>query len=146
VALYRESDRTLIAGDAFVTTKQESAYAALTQRPEINGPPSYFTPDWISARRSVEALAALEPWRVATGHGPPMEGKEMRRDLQQLAWDFDRLAVPRNGRYVREPAVADERGVVTVPPPVPDPLPRILLGLGLALVAGAVLRRSGRSG
>jgi hypothetical protein len=29
---------------------------------------------------------------------------------------------------------------------VPDPLPRILIGLGLALVAGAMLRRSSRSG
>jgi glyoxylase-like metal-dependent hydrolase (beta-lactamase superfamily II) len=144
VALYRESDRTLLAGDAFVTTRQESAYAALTQRPEVNGPPSYFTPDWVSARRSVEALAALEPLRVATGHGPPMEGEDMLRDLQQLAWDFDRIAVPRHGRYVRESAVSDESGVVTIPPPVADPLPRILMGLGLALVAGAVLRRSNR--
>jgi glyoxylase-like metal-dependent hydrolase (beta-lactamase superfamily II) len=145
VALYRESDRTLIAGDAFVTTKQESAYAALTQRPEIHGPPAYFTPDWVSARRSVEQLAALQPLRVATGHGPPMEGDEMLRGLTKLARDFDRLAVPRRGRYVREPAVADERGVVAVPPPVPDPLARIVLGVGVALLAGALLRKSTRA-
>jgi len=146
VSLYRDSDRTLIAGDAFVTTKQESAYAALTQRPEINGPPSYFTPDWESARRSVEKLAALEPLRVATGHGPPLEGPDMLRDLHRLARDFDEIAVPRRGRYVRQPAVADETGVVALPPPVADPLPRILIGLGLALIAGAMLRRSSRSG
>jgi glyoxylase-like metal-dependent hydrolase (beta-lactamase superfamily II) len=146
VALYRESDRALIAGDAFVTTKQESAIAALMDRPEIHGPPAYFTPDWVSARRSVEALAALEPLRVATGHGPPLEGEEMLRDLKRLARDFDRLAVPRRGRYVGKPALADERGVVTIPPPVPDPLPRIVLGLGLLLVAGAMLRRSARAG
>ncbi|MBA3445015.1 MAG: MBL fold metallo-hydrolase [Gemmatimonadales bacterium] len=146
VAFYRDSDRTLIAGDAFVTTKQESAIAALTQRPEIHGPPAYFTPDWASARRSVEELAALKPLRVGTGHGPPLEGQEMLQDLQRLARDFDRVAVPRRGRYVRESAVADESGVVAVPPPVPDPLPRILLGLGLALVAGAMVRRSTRAG
>jgi glyoxylase-like metal-dependent hydrolase (beta-lactamase superfamily II) len=146
VSLYRDSDRTLIAGDAFVTTKQESAYAALTQRPEINGPPSYFTPDWEAARRSVEKLAALEPLRVATGHGPPLEGPNMLRELHRLARDFDEIAVPKRGRYVRQPAVADETGVVALPPAVPDPLPRILIGLGLALVAGAMLRRSSRSG
>ena len=142
VALYRESDRTLIAGDAFVTTKQESAIAALTQRPEIHGPPAYFTPDWVSARRSVEQLAALEPLRVATGHGPPLEGEEMLQGLRRLARDFDRVAVPRRGRYVGQPARADERGVVALPPAVPDPLPRMLLGLGVALLAGALLRRS----
>lgn len=145
VSLYRDSDRTLIAGDAFVTTKQESAYSALTYKPEIHGPPAYFTPDWPSARRSVETLAALEPWRIATGHGPPLEGPDMMEDLQRLARDFDRVAVPRHGRYVSRPAVADERGVVSVPPPVRDPLPRILLGVGLALVAGAVLRRANRA-
>ena len=144
VSFFRDSDRTLIAGDAFVTTKQESAIAALTQRPEIHGPPAYFTPDWFSARRSVELLAALEPWRVATGHGPPLEGEEMLEGLRRLARDFDRLALPQRGRYVRQPAVADEEGVVSLPPPVPDPMPRLLLGVGLALVAGAVLRRTTR--
>jgi glyoxylase-like metal-dependent hydrolase (beta-lactamase superfamily II) len=144
VALFRDSDRSLIAGDAFVTTKQESAISAITYKPEMHGPPAYFTPDWISARRSVELLAALEPWRVATGHGPPLEGPEMLDDLKRLARDFDRLAIPARGRYVPQPAITDERGVVSVPPPVPDPLPRILLGVGLALVAGTLLRRSSR--
>jgi glyoxylase-like metal-dependent hydrolase (beta-lactamase superfamily II) len=144
VSLYREADRALIAGDAFVTTKQESALAALTQKPEIHGPPAYFTSDWPAARRSVERLAALEPWRVATGHGPPLEGEEVLEGLRRLARDFDRIAVPRRGRYVRQPALADERGVVSLPPPVPDPLPRIVLGIGLALLASEVLRRSAR--
>src|SRR5919206_1762841 len=48
VSLFREADRALIAGDAFVTTKQESAIAALTQRPEVHGPPAYYTSDWVS--------------------------------------------------------------------------------------------------
>jgi glyoxylase-like metal-dependent hydrolase (beta-lactamase superfamily II) len=145
VALFRETDRTLIAGDAFVTTRQESAMAAITYEPEIHGPPAYFTPDWESARRSVQRLADLRPWRVITGHGFPLEGEEMQEGLRRLARDFDRIAVPRRGRYVRQPAVADESGVVALPPPVPDPLPWILLGAGVALLAGAVLRQSRRS-
>jgi glyoxylase-like metal-dependent hydrolase (beta-lactamase superfamily II) len=145
VSLWREADRTLIAGDAFVTTKQESAIAVLTQRLELHGPPAYFTPDWAAARRSVERLVALNPARVVTGHGRPLEGPEMLEGLRQLARDFDRVAVPRQGRYVNHPAIADETGVVTVPPPVPDPLPRILLGVGLTLLAGALVRRAARA-
>lgn len=104
VSLWRESDRTLIVGDAFITTAQESAYAVATQRPEMHGPPMYFTPDWDEARASVERLAALEPEIVATGHGRAMRGEEMRAALRLLARDFDRVAVPEHGRYVNDPA------------------------------------------
>jgi glyoxylase-like metal-dependent hydrolase (beta-lactamase superfamily II) len=142
VSLFRDSDRTLIAGDAFVTTKQESAVAVLTQRPELHGPPAYFTPDWEAARSSVQRLASLEPLRVITGHGRPLQGEEMLADLQYLARNFERLAVPQQGRYVGRPAVSDGRGVVALPPSVPDPLIRIALGLGLGLVLASLLKRS----
>jgi glyoxylase-like metal-dependent hydrolase (beta-lactamase superfamily II) len=144
VSFFREEDRTLIAGDAFVTTKQESAVAALTQRPEIHGPPSYFTPDWIAARMSVERLAALEPEHVVTGHGPPLSGEPVRRELHRLVREFRQLAVPQHGRYVRQPAIADESGVVAVPPPVPDRVPAMLLALGAGLLLAATLRKANR--
>jgi glyoxylase-like metal-dependent hydrolase (beta-lactamase superfamily II) len=99
VSLWRETDRSLIAGDAFVTTAQESVYAALTQEPEMHGPPMYFTPDWRAARESVRALAGLEPELAITGHGRAMRGPEMRAALHRLARDFDEVAVPKQGRY-----------------------------------------------
>ena len=99
VSLWRESDRLLVAGDAFITTRQESAYAAITQAPEMHGPPMYFTPDWVSARASVQSLAALAPDVVVTGHGQAMQGQEMRAALQELAQRFDEVAVPETGRY-----------------------------------------------
>ena len=108
VSFWRESDRTLVAGDAFVTTAQESAYAALTQEPELHGPPMYLTTAWDDARRSVEAMAALQPDRVVTGHGRPLQGPEMRRALDTLARDFDAVAIPRSGRYVAEPAAPQD--------------------------------------
>ena len=114
--LWREGDRSLIAGDAFITTKQESAFAVATQRPELHGPPMYYTPDWENARRSVERLARLEPELVVTGHGPAMQGPAMRAALHTLARDFDQVAVPDKGRYVDEPARADRTGVTYVPP------------------------------
>jgi glyoxylase-like metal-dependent hydrolase (beta-lactamase superfamily II) len=144
VALFREEDRTLIAGDAFVTTKQESAFAALTYRPEIHGPPAYFTPDWTASRRSVERLAALEPELVVTGHGPPLSGESMRRELHRLAREFERRAVPGYGRYVGHPAISDVTGVVAVPPPVPDPLARLLLAVGAGLLLAVAVRRATR--
>jgi glyoxylase-like metal-dependent hydrolase (beta-lactamase superfamily II) len=117
VSFWRGADRTLIVGDAFITTAQESAYAVATQEPEMHGPPMYYTPDWESARRSVERLAALEPDLIVPGHGRAMRGPEMLQALRALARDFDEVAVPSQGRYVSEPAVADESGTVHVPPP-----------------------------
>ena len=97
VSLWRESDRMLIAGDAFITTKQESAYAAVAQTPEMHGPPAYFTPDWDLARDSVQRLAALSPETAVTGHGQAMRGPQMRTALSELARRFDEVAVPKHG-------------------------------------------------
>jgi len=102
VSLWRERDRSLIVGDAFITTNQESATAVVTQRPEMHGPPMYFTPDWLSAGRSVELLAHLDPELVVTGHGRAMQGEEMRLALHALARNFNEVAVPEHGRYVPE--------------------------------------------
>jgi glyoxylase-like metal-dependent hydrolase (beta-lactamase superfamily II) len=106
VSLWRESDRALVAGDAFITTDQESAYSVAVQKPEMHGPPMYFTPDWASARASVEKLVALGPEVVITGHGRPMAGESMRSALHTLARDFDQVAVPKHGRYAGRPATA----------------------------------------
>jgi hypothetical protein len=65
----------------------------------MHGPPMYFTPDWISARTSVQSLAALSPEVVVTGHGQTMQGQEMRAALHELAERFDEIAVPETGRY-----------------------------------------------
>lgn len=140
VSFFRDADRTLIAGDAFVTTRQESALRVLTQSPEVNGPPAYFTQDWELARRSVERLAALEPEVAATGHGVPMRGQGLRDALMALAVDFKRDTVPSHGRYVGHPAVFGPQGVVYIPRDVPHPMAHALAGLGLGLAAGWALK------
>jgi len=98
VSFFRESDRTLIAGDAFCTTKAESVLAIATQSPELHGPPTYFTSDWDAAKRSVEMLAALRPLVLAAGHGRPMAGPHAADAVQELAANFDRIARPDNER------------------------------------------------
>ncbi|WP_337268251.1 MBL fold metallo-hydrolase [Oryzifoliimicrobium ureilyticus] len=106
ISLWRESDRTLIAGDAVITTGQESVYEALMQEPEIHGPPAYFTPDWEEAEQSVIAIARLEPELLITGHGAPMKGNDMRKALKELAHHFREIAVPDGGTYAVDPAKA----------------------------------------
>jgi len=103
VSFWRENDRTLIVGDAFITTMQESAYSAMTQEPEMHGPPAYFTQDWKAAHASVIRLATLNPEIVVCGHGRAMHGPQMRQALHRLANDFESIAIPTHGRYVTAP-------------------------------------------
>jgi hypothetical protein len=108
----------------------------MTQHRAVHGPPKYFTIDWELAENSVQRLAMLRPELGATGHGIPMRGEEFRQQLDDLAERFWEVAVPADGRYVREPAEADERGLTYVPPPVPDPLPKLAAGVAAAALVG----------
>lgn len=141
VALFRDGDRTLIAGDAFVTTKQESASAVAMQRAEVHGPPMYYTSDWVAARKSVEALAALHPAIAATGHGVPMAGDELHAGLNALLRDFDTVAYPEHGRYARQPAISDRNGVVSVPPEKKGVSPKLAICVAAGVLAGVALGR-----
>lgn len=97
VSFFRESDRTLLVGDAFCTTKPESFFDAnITQPPELHGPPSYFTQDWTAAKASVRKLAGLQPVTVAPGHGKPLSGANVPERLAKLAQQFEEIAVPDN--------------------------------------------------
>jgi glyoxylase-like metal-dependent hydrolase (beta-lactamase superfamily II) len=149
VSLFREDDGVLIAGDAVVTTRQESMINVALQRAVVSRPPAYFTQDWEKAERSVRDIAALDPDVLATGHGPVMRGSAMRRELRDLADRFDR-AVPSSGRYVEEPARADRTGLVWVPPRrafAATPAGMAALGLGVVIAAGLAARamRNGRA-
>jgi len=141
VSFFREGDRTLLAGDAFTTVKGESMLATWTQKQEVHGPPAYFTPDWEAARTSVERLARLAPEVAATGHGIAMLGDELRQQLQDLVENFRQKAVPAHGRYVKQPAVADASGVLSVPPPVVSSWVKVLLVAGVVGAVVALTRR-----
>jgi glyoxylase-like metal-dependent hydrolase (beta-lactamase superfamily II) len=147
VSLFRASDGVLIAGDAVCTTKQESAYAVLTQRQVLTGPPAYFTIDWDKAERSVATIASLQPLVVAAGHGEPMRGGSLPDDLIALSRDFNQRVRPAHGRYVQRPAIADDDGVIALPAPSRASRVRwgALSGVAAATFAGTWLyRRFGR--
>ena len=115
ISLFRKKDKVLIAGDACVTTKQESIYFVMTQKKAVSSPPKYFTPDWRSAAQSVRELAALEPEVLVSGHGAAMYGREAKKGLHKLSVFFYKLGIPKHGRYVDEPALFDEDGVTYLP-------------------------------
>ncbi|WP_066308213.1 MBL fold metallo-hydrolase [Bacillus sp. FJAT-29814] len=100
VSFFRDSDRALIAGDAFINVKQDTLYKVLTQEQEINGPPRYLTTDWQAAKNSVQRLAELNPSVAVVGHGAPVAGDALSIGLRRLVNEFDRLAVPDYGKYV----------------------------------------------
>lgn len=100
VSFFRESDKTLIVGDAFTTTKQESLASVMTQHEQVKGPPAYLTTDWEAAERSVRVLRELKPSLAITSHGSPLEGKELAIHLDALSHSFEERAVPDQGRFV----------------------------------------------
>ena len=138
-SFWREQDRTLLSGDAVVTVDLDSWAALATMPRRFDRPPAPLTPDWDAARASVERLAALAPEAVGAGHGQAITGRHTANDLHTFAVHFLR---PAEGRYTEQPAVADESGIVSVPPPVADPLPwRVGAGVAAGLALLALRRR-----
>jgi glyoxylase-like metal-dependent hydrolase (beta-lactamase superfamily II) len=143
ISLFREDDKVLIAGDAFVTTKAESAIAVFTDQKEISGPPKYLTTDWDASEASVRKLAYLHANTAATGHGMPMRGNELKQSLEKLVQNFKEEAVPSSGRYVDNPVLADANGVVFIPPKQPMDKGRIAwqaFGVSAVITLGLVLK------
>lgn len=136
VALFREADRVLLAADTLTTVNQDSILTMLTMKRELRRPPAPFTTDWEAARNSIWRLAELRPAVIAAGHGVPMTGRGLAARLERFG---NRFTPPSRGRYVREPALTNDRGVIAVPPPAPDPLLGVGIGVALAGVVGIVL-------
>jgi glyoxylase-like metal-dependent hydrolase (beta-lactamase superfamily II) len=146
ISLMRAEDRTLLAGDAVTTTKQESLTAVMSQRLELHGPPKYYTQNWYAAAQSVMTIAELAPSRLITGHGRPMAEPGLDAALRDLAARFEQDELPERGRYVERPARADERGTLWVPPdPLPSAVMRVAAPVTMALATLFMAGRSMRS-
>lgn len=143
VSFWRESDRTLLAGDCVATADLDSWYGLITMKPKIARPPSCFTFDWDRARESVNTISKLRPRVIAAGHGEPMTGAGLAEELENFAREF---TPPAHGRYVPEPAETNEHGVVYEPPKPPDALPKIGAGVvaGVFIVAATFYSQRGK--
>ncbi|MGI8640928.1 MAG: MBL fold metallo-hydrolase [Pyrinomonadaceae bacterium] len=141
ISLWRESDRTLLAGDALATVNLDSWISQITEKKEFCNPPAPFTTDWQAARRSVGLLAELEPNVVGAGHGNPIKDADTAQRLKEFARNFQ---PPPKGRYVNSPAITDESGVVALPPPVTDYV-RITAGaVAAGVIVTALIKRGKR--
>jgi len=141
VSLFREADAVLIAGDALSTVDQQSFPKTVVQYREFALPPAYETTDWQAAKRSVQKLADMRPSVVIAGHGQPITGAQTADRLEEFARNF---RPPKHGRYVSQPAITDANGIVRLPPPAPDPLPKLAAAVaigGAAAVATYLIKR-----
>ncbi|MVN91169.1 MBL fold metallo-hydrolase [Mucilaginibacter aquatilis] len=140
ISLFLPLNTTLIVGDAFVATKQESAIYSISNIKRISGPPRYMTTDWVAAEASVKILSSMEPRIAGTGHGPVLRGRELQEGLRNLAENFVELAVPAGGRYAETPAEADETGTYYVPPFRSTTKFKAVAGLAGALAGFAIIK------
>ena len=100
IVLFRESDRVLIAADSFTTVKQESLLSVLSQQEKVSGPPKYFTTNWEQAKQSLQKIIDLNPKLAIVSHGQPIEGEDLKQQLDQLMNHFDEVAKPHHGKFV----------------------------------------------
>jgi hydroxyacylglutathione hydrolase len=82
IALWRERDRVLIAGDVLFNRHP------LTGRPRLGEPPVMFTRDPEANRASIRRIAALRPRLTCFGHGPVLRDPGLLTDVA------DRLPAP----------------------------------------------------
>lgn len=142
ISLFRERDRVLIAGDVLTTVNQESPITQVTLKRELRQPPAPLTTDWGAARDSIHKIAGLRPSVIAAGHGLPIDD-DAAVQLESFARTF---VPPAHGRYIPEPALTDENGVVTLPPPVADPVPKVIACVTLIAAAGLLVARLNKHG
>jgi hypothetical protein len=73
-----------------------------------------------------------------------MSGFAAQGQLRDLSRNFP---VPEHGRYAREAAWTDENGIISLPPPVPDPVRRkaVLSAAAAGAIGVALWARSRRA-
>ncbi|QJR34266.1 MBL fold metallo-hydrolase [Gemmatimonas groenlandica] len=75
LALWRERDGVLIAGDVLVNMDM------FTTRPGLHEPPAMFTHDVAQNRQSIHKIAALNPRVIGFGHGPVLRDSDQLLEL-----------------------------------------------------------------
>ena len=140
MAFFRDSDRTLLAGDAVATMNMDSYVEMVTKQQDFAPAGRRSSATGTNTARSVEALAALEPGRWLRARHPMGGRRGGGRAGSVLRGIF-----PRRPRALRaEPAHTDERGVDSLPPRPSDPVATVLLAavVGLAIALFSRRRRS----
>jgi glyoxylase-like metal-dependent hydrolase (beta-lactamase superfamily II) len=97
LSFYRTGEGTLLAGDAFCTTRPGAFFQpAADEAPALHAPPGFCTHNRVQAKRSVEKLARLGATTLVPGHGQPISGVDVAGALGKLAAEFDDAPVLEN--------------------------------------------------
>lgn len=131
VALFRERDRVLLAGDTLETVNFDRWRSLFRREPRVWRGESPYICNWKQARNSVKLLAMLQPQTILCGHGPVLHGRAVAQQLGAFAANYP---VPVRGRYVRAGARYDDTGALQLPPALRDRS----LWVGSALLLGAL--------
>lgn len=102
ISLFRPADRTLIAGDAFSSSKEDTLFSFSSQKQRQAGETEYATIDWSAARNSIQRLLNLKPSLAIPSHGKPMRSEELSRRLQTLLGQMNEMVKPYPGFYADE--------------------------------------------
>ena len=86
---------------------------------------------------SIHELEQTALLRDQSGHGACMRGEELRGALRNLSTRFKAVALPEDGRYVNEPAVTNEHGVMFVPPAT-EKMTRLAKVLGITIAVASI--------
>ncbi len=98
VSFFRDTDKVLIVGDAFTTTKQESLLSVISGIDDVKGPPAYLTQDWVASGKSVLKLKNLYPSMALPSHGDILKGEDLAKHLQYLINHYEEETVPEQYR------------------------------------------------
>ena len=121
MALLRQSDGVLLAGDALSTIDWDQPLAWRRQTKRLRMPPNLDTLDWVMVRRSLRVLADLKPQYVVPAHGLPLLQSHwgVATEVRHLA---DVGVVALKGRYVADPAYLKSDNTWELYAPIHDPL------------------------
>jgi glyoxylase-like metal-dependent hydrolase (beta-lactamase superfamily II) len=92
VVFFRPRDRVLVAGDVVLTAP---LWGLLPRLKRPARPPWIASWNWELAKTAVGTIAGLEPRVLATGHGVPLVGEGVARDLHRFADHFAPAALSR---------------------------------------------------
>lgn len=150
VAYWNAEKGVLLAGDAVATEDYETwpgfVKSLVTRKSQLAVAGGAFVCDWARELDSMHHLADLQPRVVGPGHGKVLRGDSTAAEMAEFA---KAVHGPAAGRYVGHPAVTDESGLVSGPPPAEDYLPKKLAVLSgmfaiAGLMVGAAARRNRR--
>ncbi len=102
VSLFRPGDRTLIAGDAFSTLREDTLISFANRKQRQAGDDEYVTLDWEAERNSIRRILDLKPSLVITGHEKPLRGGELARRLESILGQMNEIAAPHPELYAGE--------------------------------------------